>query len=115
VSGAPEDWGTLDTFAFGDNPALAEKLAQLVRAGKKTATCWAAAEGALTYVGERIVMLDGSGRPRAVLETVELTQRRYDEVHAAFAHDEREDDRTLESCAEPTATTSPARGSSLRR
>ena len=97
MSGAPEVWRALDTFSFGDNPKLAEELAQLVLAGKKTATCWSAAEGALTHVGERIVMLDGNGRPRAVLETVELTQCRYDQVDAAFAYDEGEDDRTLES------------------
>jgi uncharacterized protein YhfF len=51
----------------------------------------------LSHVGERMVMLDGSGRPRAVLETVELTQRRYDEVDAVFAYEEGEDDRTLDS------------------
>jgi len=97
VSGAAEDWRSLDTFSFGDNPKLAEALAQLVLAGKKIATCWAAAEGPLSHVGERMVMLDGGGCPRAVLETVELTQRRYEEVDAAFAYDEGEDDRTLES------------------
>jgi uncharacterized protein YhfF len=97
VSDAPEDWRSLDSFSFGDGPALAEKLAQLVLAGKKTATCWAASEGVLSHVGERMVMLDGAGRPRAVLETTELTQCRYDEVDAAFASDEGEDDRTLES------------------
>ena len=42
-------------------------------------------------------MLDGSGIPRAVLETVELTQRRFGEVDAAFAFDEGEGDRTLAS------------------
>ncbi len=97
MSGAPEDWRTLETFSFGDTAELAEELAQLVLAGKKTATCFSAAAGPLTRVGERMVMLDGAGRPRAVLETVELTQRRYDEVDAAFAYEEGEDDRTLES------------------
>ena len=33
--------------------------------------------------------------PIAVIETVELTQRRFDEVDEAFAFDEGEDDRTL--------------------
>jgi uncharacterized protein YhfF len=42
-----------------------------------------------------MVMLDGSGRPRAVIETVELTQRRFPEVDAAFAYDEGEGDRAL--------------------
>jgi uncharacterized protein YhfF len=97
VSGAPEDWRSLDSFSFGDGPELAGELARLVLAGRKTATCWSAADGPMTVVGKRMAMLDGSGRPRAVIETVELTQCRYDEVDAAFAHDEGEADRTLES------------------
>jgi uncharacterized protein YhfF len=88
-------WRDLETFSFGDNPALAEELAQLVLAGLKTATCWAASEGMLTTVGKRMVMLDGAGRPRAVIETVELTARRFDAVDAAFAFDEGEGDRSL--------------------
>jgi uncharacterized protein YhfF len=94
---AAPDWRSLETFSFGDGPALADELAGLVLAGRKTATCWSAADGALTEIGKRMVMLDGAGRPRAVIETVELTQRRYDEVDAAFASDEGEDDRTLGS------------------
>jgi len=43
------------------------------------------------------VVRDGSGVPIAVIETVELTQRRFGEVDAAFAFDEGEDDRTLAS------------------
>ena len=42
-----------------------------------------------------MVMLDGAGRPLAVIETVELTLCRFDEVDATFAYDEGEDDRTL--------------------
>jgi uncharacterized protein YhfF len=89
------DWQALETFSFGDNPELADELADLVLAGKKSATCWAAAQGFLTEVGKRMVMLDGSGRARAVIETVELTQRRFAEVDAAFAFDEGEGDQTL--------------------
>jgi uncharacterized protein YhfF len=89
------DWRTLETFSFGDSPRLADELARLVLAGKKTATCWAATQGLLTQIGKRMVMLDGSCRPRAVIETVELTQRRFSEVDTAFAHDEGEGDRTL--------------------
>ena len=89
------DWRALETFSFGDNPSLADELAELVLAGKKTATCWAAEQGLLTEVGKRMVMLDGTERPRAVIETAELTHRRFPEVDAAFAHDEGEGDRTL--------------------
>jgi uncharacterized protein YhfF len=90
------DWQSLERFAFGDNPALADKLAALVLAGPKRATCWAASDGPITEIGKRMVMLDGSGRPRAVLETVDLFQKRYDEVDAAFAYDEGEGDRSLQ-------------------
>lgn len=89
------DWRSLDTFAFGDNPQMADALCALVLAGKKTATCWPTAEGQLTYVGKRMVMLDGRGNPAAVLETVELSKRRFSEVDASFAADEGEGDQTL--------------------
>jgi uncharacterized protein YhfF len=49
----------------------------------------------LTEVGKRMVMLDGAGHPRAVVETVELRLLRFNEVDAAFAHDEGEGDLTL--------------------
>ena len=35
----------------------------------KIATCSAASDGPSTEVGKKMVMLDGSGRPRAVIET----------------------------------------------
>jgi len=90
------DWRTLETFAFGDSPDLADRLLALVLTGTKTATCWAAADGLIgVEVGKQMVVLDGSGQARAVLETVELTQRRFTEVDAAFAFDEGEGDRSL--------------------
>jgi uncharacterized protein YhfF len=89
------EWRDLESFSFGDSPALADELGALVLAGLKRATCWAASDGALTEVGKRTVMRDGSGRPRAVLETVELGQHRFGEVDAAFAYDEGEGDRSL--------------------
>ena len=54
-------------------------------------------QGPKTHVGKQWVVLGGSGIPVAVIETVELTQRRFDEVDGAFADDEGEDDRTLTS------------------
>src|SRR5271165_155978 len=94
---ADTDWRLLEQFSFGDSPELADELAGRVLAGKKRATCWAASEGPKTHVGKRWVVRDGSGIPIAVIETVELTQRRFDEVDAAFAFHEGEDDRTLAS------------------
>ena len=90
------DWRALESFAFGDGPELADALCELVIGGKKTATCWPASEGEQTHVGKRMVVKDGAGRARAVIETVELSQRRFHEVDAAFARDEGEGDRTLQ-------------------
>jgi hypothetical protein len=50
------DWQGLESFSFGDNPTLADELAELVLVGKKTATCWAACEGLLTEIGKRMVI-----------------------------------------------------------
>ena len=94
------DWRSLETFSFGDSPALADELAALVLAGIKTATCWAAVDGLKTEPGKLMVMLDGNGRPLAIIETVELTLCRFDEVDASFAYDEGEADRSLTSWRE---------------
>jgi uncharacterized protein YhfF len=86
----------LESFAFGDSPALADKLLELVLIGRKIATCWAASEGGKgVEVGKRWVVNDGQGRARAVLETVELTRRRFEDVDEGFAFDEGEGDRSL--------------------
>ena len=88
-------WRGLRSFSFGDTPALADELLALVLAGCKTATCSAARDGQPTEVGARWVARDGAGRPRAVIETTELTRCRWNEVDSAFAHDEGEGDRSL--------------------
>lgn len=86
----------MDSFSFGDSAELADELLELVLIGKKTATAWAAAEGDTgVVVGKRWIVKDGQGRSGAILETVELTRRRFGEVDAAFAHDEGEGDRSL--------------------
>ena len=85
------------TFAFGDNRALCDELLALVRAGKKTATCGAARDfgtGAepLPVAGRRDIALDWDGKPALVIETVEVTHRRFREVDADFALAEGEND-----------------------
>lgn len=92
----PEAW------SFGDNPALADELAALVLAGIKTATCSALweyeAEGEpLPQPGQLSIILGGAGQPLAVVETVEVALKPFDQVDAAFAYDEGEDDRSLAS------------------
>lgn len=90
------DCQSLEAYAFGDGPELADELLALVLEGKKTATCWAAAEGLKgAEVGRPWAAKDGAGVMRCVLETTELTQRRFNEMDAQFASDEGENDRTL--------------------
>ena len=95
LSAVPEKYRSLRSFAFGDSPALADELLDLVLKGVKTATCSTADEPNTSTQGERWIVLDGRGLPRCVIESTEVTYRRFDDVDAAFAHDEGEGDRSL--------------------
>ena len=95
LSAVPEQYRNLRSFAFGDGPALADELLELVMQGTKTATCSTEDEPNISVPGERWIVLDGHGNPRCVIETTEVTFRRYDEVDAAFAYEEGEGDRSL--------------------
>ena len=84
-------------FTFGDNRELCDELLSLVRAGRKTATCGALRdfkeEGeALPVVGRRDIALDWDGAPALVIETREVTIRRFCDVDEDFALAEGEDD-----------------------
>ena len=97
------DQDALPRWSFGDNPQLADELLALVLARTKTATCGALwqyeAEGsALPAAGERSVVLDRLGRPACVVETVEVTIKRFAEVDESWARDEGEGDRSLAHC-----------------
>ena len=83
------------SFAFGDGPELADELLALVMKGVKTATCSTEDEPNTSTPGERWIVLDGHGTPACVIETTEVTYRRYNEVDAAFAYEEGEGDRSL--------------------
>ena len=91
----PETYRALRSFAFGDSPDLADELLDLVLKGVKTATCSTEDEPSLSTPGERWIVLDGRGRPACVIETTEVTYRRFAEVDAAFAYEEGEGDRSL--------------------
>ena len=95
LDAVPLQYRSLRSFAFGDNPALADELLELVMKGTKTATCSTEDEPNISAPGERWIVLDGSGHPRCVIESIEVTFRRYDEVDAAFAYEEGEGDRSL--------------------
>ncbi|EJM99947.1 ASCH domain-containing protein [Phyllobacterium sp. YR531] len=97
----PERYKDSLKFAFGDSPALADELLALVLEGKKTATCAAVRDYVedsteKPVVGRRDVVLDGAGNPAAVIETVEISYRRFNEVDADFAREEGEGAATLE-------------------
>jgi uncharacterized protein YhfF len=75
---------------------MADNLLAFVLAGAKTATCWSVRDGQQTEVGKRMVVKDGAGHPRAVIETVSLEQLRFNEVGWTFALAEGEGDECLE-------------------
>jgi uncharacterized protein YhfF len=95
VSAVPERYRGLRSFAFGDGPELADELLDLVMKGVKTATCSTEDEPNTSMPGERWIVLDGRSEPRCVIESTEVSYRRYLEVDAAFAHEEGEGDRSL--------------------
>jgi uncharacterized protein YhfF len=93
----PARYANLNTFSFGDSPALADELLALVLAGEKTATCAAVRDyekdgEPIPVPGRRDVVRDGQGRPAAVIETVEVTRRLFRDVPDDFALAEGEGD-----------------------
>ena len=85
---------------FGDNPKLADELGQLVLSGIKTGTCsavweWEAEGNPIPEVGLISITLNGQGEPICILETTEITLRRFNEVDEEFARSEGEGDLTL--------------------
>ena len=100
MSAGVQDWRSLESFAFGDSPRMADELLGYVLAGAKTATCWSVRDGQQTQVGKRMVVKDGAGRPRAVIETVSLEQKPFNEVGWDFALAEGEGDECLEEWRE---------------
>ncbi|WP_353828177.1 ASCH domain-containing protein [Agromyces sp. SYSU T0242] len=87
---------------FGDHPALTDELLGLVLDGTKRATASLVAEfrdegQALPRIGSHWIACDSAGRPRVILRSTELRIGPFSSVDAAFASDEGEDDRTLDS------------------
>ncbi|WGH77634.1 ASCH domain-containing protein [Jannaschia ovalis] len=78
-----------ETFRFGDSKALSDEILGLVRSGVKTATCEAARHygengDAWPEVGRRDVALEWDGRPAVMIETVEVSTRRWSEMDEDF-------------------------------
>ena len=86
---------------WGDGPEMADELGALIVAGTKTATCsalweWEAEGEAPPEVGTVTIVLDGRGAPIGIVETTEVTVRKYNEVDADFAREEGEGDLSLQ-------------------
>jgi len=91
----------LPPFRFGSTPAGADELLALVLAGTKTTTSLAVAAAGVTgeplpFAGSLSIVLDGAGRPRCVIETIEIALQPFSAVDEAFAHAYGEGDRTRE-------------------
>ncbi|NHI15954.1 ASCH domain-containing protein [Microbacterium excoecariae] len=89
-------------WGFGATAAHADGLLALVLAGTKTGTAgylWEYEQTGetVTRVGDLDVILDGSGTPRAVIETTAVEVVPFREVTAEHAFAEGEGDRTLAS------------------
>jgi uncharacterized protein YhfF len=87
-------------FSFGDSREMADELSTLVRQGIKTATCSALLgydieQKPLPQTGELSVVLDGSGNPVLIIQTIEVFVLPFNEVSEQFAFDEGEGDRSL--------------------
>lgn len=87
-------------WAFEKGGEMADALAALVIDGPKRATAGLVEDymsdwNALPEAGDYSVVLDGAGRPVAVIRTTDVQVRPFGEVDEAFAYDEGEGDRTL--------------------
>lgn len=87
-------------WAFGDNPQMADELADLVRDGKKTASCGSLAsylsESPAPGVGSYHIILNGQQDPVCVIRMVSLRLVRFCDVDETFARKEGEGDLSLD-------------------
>lgn len=103
LAGSPER--PPEAWAFGATPGHADGLLALVLDGIKTGTAsslwdYEANGDPLPAAGELSIILDGTGAPRAVIETTEVGIVPFSEVTAEHARAEGEGDRTLEAWRE---------------
>jgi len=78
------------SFKFGDTRELCNKLLTLVRTERKTATCGALRDyqsGAemLPKIGQCDIALDWDGNPALIIQTTEVTIKRFCDVEQDFA------------------------------
>jgi uncharacterized protein YhfF len=86
--------------AFGHTRLLADELAERVEAGVKRAHATLLRDfqkdlEPLPAVGDHLVVLDGSGIPRAIVRTTHVELRHFNEIDDAFAFEAGEGDGSL--------------------
>ncbi len=96
----PHHQASYTAWYFGDSPALADELLQLVLAGIKTATAssaweYEADDEPFPQVGDLSIILAGDETPHGIIETLEVRTVPFNQVDAQFAADEGEGDRSL--------------------
>jgi uncharacterized protein YhfF len=79
---------------------MADELGALITQGIKTATCsalweWEAQGNPIPEAGYITIALDGRGEPICIVETIEISVRRYNEVDDNFAREEGEGNLSL--------------------
>ncbi len=91
---------TYTAWGFGNTPEMTDELGGLVLQGTKTATCgllWEyEADGEpLPEADQFSIILNGSGKPLCVIQTIGAEVKPFREVGESFAWEEGEDDRSL--------------------
>ena len=87
--------------SWGDSPEMADELGALIVGEIKTGTCsalweWEAEGNPIPEAGYITIVLDGRGEPLCIIETVEVSVRKYNEVDADFARQEGEGNLSLD-------------------
>ena len=85
----PEAWN----FGFGGE--MADRLGALVMSGTKTATCSRYQDDNLVEEAGLSIILDGSNEPLCLIDTFEITIRKYSDIDAEWAAAEGEGDLSL--------------------
>ncbi len=100
VVGTP--WGEAvapPAWSFGDSPELADAAVALVLCGAKTATTALRqdySDEPLPKSGDLSIILDGAGRPRALIRTVQVVVARFADITEPQAGAEGEGDQGLD-------------------
>lgn len=91
---------TFTAWPFGADAKMARELADLVKAGEKTATSslhllYEVEQEALPKVGEFNIITDWDGEAEAITETINVQVQPFKDVSAVFAAMEGEGDKSL--------------------